>query len=372
MTEPPFATHPARLHTALRPEGLDASVRLSTNGLLIAAADEERLWSFEAVRRRGGQWSRDTTHLEHAGSHELLAVPGAAFAAELRRGAPALAPAPSASRGTRIAVGMVVGLVVAVTAFFLALPWLAGLLAERVPVEWEDRFGAAAVASAVPTGQRVEQPEVRAVVEGVVARLAAATRSPYTFRVIVADRPEVNAFAAPGGHLVVNRGLLAFAHDGDELAAVLAHEMEHVTRRHVTRVMLQRASLGFLAAIAGGQSADALGGGIEAARMLGDLSFGRAAEREADEGGFARLRAAGIAPMAMAAMLERLAREQSGASVPELLSTHPDPLARAARMRALARSAPAAPASAAVAPAAWAALRAAIRAGAGDDSTARR
>ena len=320
------------------------------------------------MRRRGGEWGPGVTHLEHDEGREMLAVPGAAFADELRRGAPALAPGPSASRGTRVVVGLVLALAAGAVAFFLALPWVAGLLAERVPVEWEDRFGASVVESSVPQRQRVEDPAVRAVVEGVVTRLAKAVPSPYTFRVIVAGSPEVNAFAAPGGHMVVNRGLLTFAGDGDELAAVLAHEMEHVTRRHVTRVMFQRASLGFLAALAGGQSADAMGGGIAAARMLGELSFGRAAEREADEGGLARLRAAGIDPAAMASMLERLAREQKAAEPPELLSSHPDPRGRAARMRELAMKVPEHGASAAVAPEAWAAMRAALRADAVRDS----
>jgi predicted Zn-dependent protease len=372
VIDPQSAGHPARLHTARHPEGIEASVRLRVDGLVISAAGEERVWHYGDVRRRGGEWGPNATHLEHDEGREMLAVTGAEFADELRRGAPALWPAPSGSRGTRVAVGLVIALAAGVVVFFLALPWLAGVLAARVPVEWEDRFGASVVESAVPKRQRIEDPAVRAVVEAVVARLAKAVPSPYTFRVTVADRPEVNAFAAPGGHMVVNRGLLTFAGDGDELAAVLAHEMEHVTRRHVTRVMFQRASVGFLAALAGGQSADVLGGGIEAARMLGELSFGRAAEREADEGGLARLRAAGIVPAAMASMLERLAGEQKGAQPPELLSSHPDPRGRAARMRELALKAPSAGASAAVAPEAWAAMRAALRGGAAGDSAAAR
>ena len=372
MNEPHPAGHTARFHTAAHPEGLEARVRVRPDGLLVAAAGDEHFWPWRDVRRRGGEWGAGVVNLEREGGHEMLSVTSASFADELRRAAPALAGVRAATRGTRVAVGAIVSLVALVVAFFLALPWIAGMIALRVPVEWEDRFGAAVVESAVPKRQRIEDPAVRAVVEDVVGRLAAASPSPYTFRVTVADLPDVNAFAAPGGHMVVHRGLLAFAGDGDELAAVLAHEMEHVTRRHVTRVFFQRASLGFLAALAGGQSADVLGGGVEAVRMLGELSFGRAAEREADEGGLARLRAAGIAPAAMATMLERLAGESKGAQPPELLSTHPDPLGRAARMRELALRTPAAASRAAVAPEAWAALRAAIRAGAERDSAAAR
>jgi len=368
VTEPQPGGHPARFHTAARPEGIEAVVRLRPDGLVIDTTAEDHFWPWRDVRRRGGEWGPGVVNLEREGASEMLSVMSPAFAGELRRAAPALAGVRAASRGTRVVVGAFVALVVLVVGFFAALPWLAGLLATRVPVEWEDRFGAAVVESAVPKRDRIEEPAVRVVVEDVVGRLAAASPAPYTFRVTVADRPEVNAFAAPGGHMVVNRGLLAFAGDGDELAAVLAHEMEHVTRRHVTRVFFQRASLGFLAALVGGQSADVLGGGVEAVRVLGELSFGRAAEREADEGGLARLTAAGIAPGAMAAMLERLAGETRGAHPPELLSTHPDPQGRAARMRELALAARIVAPGAAVAPEAWAAMRAAIRAGAGPDS----
>lgn len=372
MHDTPPAVHTARFHTAAHPEGVEARVRVRPDGLVVEAAGDEHFWPWRDVRRRGGEWGPGVVNLEREGAREMLSVTSPAFAGELRRAAPALAGVRAASRGTRAAVAVIVTLVVLGVAFFAALPWLAGLVAMRVPVAWEDRFGAAIVESAVPKATRIEDPAVTAVVDGVVARLAAASPSPYTFRVTVADAPEVNAFAAPGGHMVVHRGLLAFARDGDELAAVLAHEMEHVTRRHVTRVFFQRASLGFLAALAGGQSAEVLGGGVEAVRMLGELSFGRAAEREADEGGLARLRAAGIAPAAMATMLERLAGETKGVQPPELLSTHPDPRGRAARMRELALHAPGAGSRAAVPPEAWAALRVAIRAGAAADSAGTR
>lgn len=370
MTDPQSGGHPARFHTAARPEGIEATVRLRPDGLFIDTAAEDHFWPWRDVRRRGGEWGAGVVNLEREGGREMLSVTSPSFAGELRRAAPALAGVRAASRGTRVVVGAFVALLVLVVGFFAALPWLAGWIALQVPVEWEDRFGAAVVESAVPKRQRLEDPAVRTAVEDVVARLAAASPSPYTFRVTVADQPEVNAFAAPGGHMVVNRGLLAFAGDGDELAAVLAHEMEHVTRRHVTRVLFQRASLGFLAALVGGQSADVLGGGVEAVRMLGELSFGRAAEREADDGGLARLTAAGIEPKAMATMLERLAGETKGAQPPELLSTHPDPKGRAARMRERALAAPATATRAAIAPEAWAALRAAIRAGGAADSAA--
>src|SRR6185436_2633376 len=125
VIDPQSPGHPARLHTARHPEGIEATVRLRVDGLVISAAGDERVWHYGDVRRRGGEWGPGVTNLEHDDGREMLAVSGAAFADELRRGAPALAPAPSASGGTRIAVGLVIAVAVGAVAFFLALPWLA-------------------------------------------------------------------------------------------------------------------------------------------------------------------------------------------------------------------------------------------------------
>ena len=124
VIDPQSAGHPARLYTARHPEGIEAAVRLRVDGLVISAAGEERVWHYGDVRRRGGEWGPGVTHLEHDEGREMLAVTGAAFADELRRGAPALAPSRSASGGTRIAVGLVLGLVVAV-GVLLFLMWRA-------------------------------------------------------------------------------------------------------------------------------------------------------------------------------------------------------------------------------------------------------
>ena len=133
---------------------------------------------------------------------------------------------------------------------------------------------------------------------------------------LVRDR-SVNAFALPGGWVGVHLGLVAVTATRDELASVLAHEMSHVTQRHIARSIAntQRQSmLGLAALILGalaatrssGQAASALIVGGQAAVMQGQLNFSRDMEREADRVGYAVLTGAGYSPAGMAAMFEKL------------------------------------------------------------------
>ncbi len=168
------------------------------------------------------------------------------------------------------------------------------------------------------------------------ARLVAAKPSPYTYRFHVAEDRTVNAFAMPAGYIVVHRGLIEKAASAEELAGVLAHEIEHVEGRHALRGMVQ--ALGFHAlwlTLTGD-----LGGGLagEGARQLAGLHFSREQETAADQGGLARLLKAGIDPRGMASFFDKLAQEQ--AAMPDLLSSHPASSERSARLLALMANVP--------------------------------
>ena len=134
---------------------------------------------------------------------------------------------------------------------------------------------------------------------------------------LVRDR-SVNAFALPGGYVGVHLGLMALTSAGDQLASVLAHELTHVTQRHIARSIApqQRASMVAIAAfllgiIAASRSSNidaanaAIVGG-QAAAIQGQLNFSRDVEREADRIGYGVLTDAGYSPAGMAAMFEKL------------------------------------------------------------------
>lgn len=153
---------------------------------------------------------------------------------------------------------------------------------------------------------------------------------------LVRDR-SVNAFALPGGYVGVHLGLIAITGTRDELASVLAHELTHVTQRHIARSMANSARqsliglagiiLGMIAASRSTRmdGANALITGSQAVAAQGQLNFSRDAEREADRIGFSVLSHAGYAPGGMAAMFEKLehaSRLNDSGGFP-YLRTHP-------------------------------------------------
>jgi len=160
----------------------------------------------------------------------------------------------------------------------------------------------------------------------------------------IAD-PSINAFALPGGFIGVHAGLLMAAESESELAAVLAHEIGHVTQRHIARMLAQQrtaslVSLGafVLAVLAARSNPQAAMGGV----MLGDqvarqgmLSFSREAEREADRVGFEILRQAGFDTQGIVAFFIRLqtANRLYDSNAPSYMRTHPLTVERIADMQ---------------------------------------
>lgn len=145
----------------------------------------------------------------------------------------------------------------------------------------------------------------------------------------------VNAFALPGGYIGVHLGLVAMTRTPDELASVLAHELAHVTQRHIARMIGQQSQmswvslasllLGVLAAGSNPAAAQAVIAGGQAVAIQNQLNFSRDMEREADRVGFGVLVDGGHDPAGMAGMFEQLAqasRLNDDGSYP-YLRTHP-------------------------------------------------
>lgn len=159
--------------------------------------------------------------------------------------------------------------------------------------------------------------------------------SQFAWETFLVREPSVNAFALPGGYVGVHLGLINVTTTRDELASVLAHELSHVTQRHIVRsigvqqtqslVSLAAMILGVLAASYSPAAAQALMTGGQAVAVQNQLNFSRDMEREADRIGFGVLTGAGFSPAGMASMFERLeeaARLNDDGSYPYLRS-HP-------------------------------------------------
>lgn len=153
--------------------------------------------------------------------------------------------------------------------------------------------------------------------------------SPVHYRWLVASTPAVNAFAVPGGVVVVNEGLVLAATSAEELAGVLAHEVAHVELRHGTKAMVK--NLG-LRALLGVLIGDWSGGVVdEAGARLLEMKFSRDAEQAADREALIRLDKAGISPNGLLAFFERLSKDEAHPSA--VLSTHPLAAERMADLR---------------------------------------
>jgi predicted Zn-dependent protease len=187
-------------------------------------------------------------------------------------------------------------------------------------------------------GLVVEDPEISDWIQNLGARIAAqAQDGGQRFRFFVVRDTGINAFALPGGFIGVNQGLIIATASESQLASVLAHEVAHVTQRHIARSIRAQGRQGLasaaaiLAAILIGAatgSGDAVQAGIAIAQGTAAqqrINFTRANEYEADRVGIGFLAAAGFDPQGMPDFFETLSRRNglAGANVPEFLRTHP-------------------------------------------------
>ena len=170
----------------------------------------------------------------------------------------------------------------------------------------------------------------------------------FAWQILLGRDQSINAFALPGGYLGVHLGLIAAVSSSDELATVLAHELTHVTQRHIARMigeekksmplMVASLLLGALAASKSPDAANALIVGGQAAAIQNQLGFSRDMEREADRIGYSLLAPAGFAPQGAVSMFEKLqqaSRLNDNGSWPYLRS-HPLTTERMADMQARA------------------------------------
>ena len=177
-------------------------------------------------------------------------------------------------------------------------------------------------------------------------RLAASSPSPYRhFQFFVVRDPTINAFALPGGYIGVHTGLIAAARTESELAAVLAHEIAHVTQNHIARMVdaqktsglasLAALAVAILAARSNSQVSQAAVTLAGAMNVQSQLDFTREHEREADRIGLQTLVQAGYSPAGMPSFFERLQAQGRlvESSAPAYLRTHPLTYQRIADMQ---------------------------------------
>lgn len=161
----------------------------------------------------------------------------------------------------------------------------------------------------------------------------ASAPSPFEFRFYVIEDEQLNAFAVPGGAIYVHTGLIMAVQDASELAGVMAHEIGHVTARHVAQMARRGRNTGLISQI--GTILIAILTGSQLGAQAGSVVTGMAAqaymstytqdaEREADRLGIDTMIRAGFDPNGMISMFETLKRDSAGrVRGPQFLSSHP-------------------------------------------------
>jgi predicted Zn-dependent protease len=187
----------------------------------------------------------------------------------------------------------------------------------------------------------VHDPVVVGYVRGIGDRLvAAAGPQPFPFTFGVVDDPKVNAFAGPGGYVYVHTGLLLKARNVSEVAAVMAHEISHVTLRHVSQAVARQEQAAILGAgVAMVSDNPTLGQVAGTGLSIYNLHYDRQAEADADRNGVLLMQRAGYDPNGMITMF-RLLESEGGRQGGGFLSSHPSTGDRIERLQSYVRTLP--------------------------------
>lgn len=318
------------------------TVALTEHGITIHHTDgSPRFWPYEDVRQTQGEHVGEPVRLEYG--HPLsqaLVIEDAAFLSDLQtlvghRYRHFRFPVAAPRRIALLTGALLVGLAAVAALVLWGIPAFANLVTPWVPVSWEITLGRTVLAQMVPNEQRCMNEVLQKQVNLLMARLVNPARIPYQLHVTIVDSDVFNAYALPGGEIVLFRPLLEATQSPEELAGVLAHEAEHILLRHTTQSLLRDLSL---AALVGAAFGDVTGIGtlaIQAARTLSTLHYSRDMEEQADFEGIELLQRAHFNPAGMIQFFETLKTREGRVDMPAYLSTHPQTEQRISRLKAL-------------------------------------
>lgn len=287
----------------------------------------------------------------------------------LLQNVPSVSQQLSAAKRTRwfnhTLLAAVIGVVLLIPlVLFLSMDSFTGMAAKQVPAEWEQKVGETVYAQYQMGKTLMPEEEAEKILLPIVEPLLAALQESYgstqndiqdqrfTPHFSIVYDPEVNAFALPGGYVVINSGLILAADSADEILGVLAHELSHVTEQHGLRNVIGAASTYLMIDLLLGDVSGVIAMIADAAPLLLNQRFSRSFEREADEKGYELLVNANINPQGLASFFEKLMLEREKqlgkiedestrelmAAAEGLLSSHPATEERIEYLKSLAKS----------------------------------
>lgn len=230
-----------------------------------------------------------------------------------------------------IAAALILTLIVGL---FLSKERLVSAAARRVPASWEKQIGELSMGSMKGRIKFVEDTKLRKDLGTIIDQITSANAgSRYEYTLSIAQDKNINAFALPGGFIVVNTGLIRAARSSEELAGVLAHEIAHVTKQHGIRQLISTAGLSILVSTFFGDASGIVAVLTQNSAFLLTQKYSRDYEREADDIGWQSLVDARIDPQGMIDFFDTLLQKEQKATPDGLgdlaekplsiLSTHP-------------------------------------------------
>ena len=210
-------------------------------------------------------------------------------------------------------------LVLGVAFYVWVLPWIGEKLADYFPRETEIQLGKNLLPSAIA------QYEVDSEKTVTINRFYKALQvvSDYPVQITVVKSKELNAFAIPGGQIVVYDALLEDMKTPGELVALLAHESTHITQRHTLKSMFHQSSRQLFWYFLLGSHSGIAGFLVGQGEYLKNLGYSRSLETEADTKGMQLMVRAGVNPEGMLHLMELLDKNRNSEEPPALFSTHP-------------------------------------------------
>ena len=238
-------------------------------------------------------------------------------------------------------------LFILIVAFLVSATALADSQAALLSPQEETKLGQRFLASISAHYEFADYPYIVQYINDLGAYIGRQVEVPYfPLEFYVIEDNTINAFAAPAGHVFFFSGLIMIMDNVDEFASVLAHELGHVSARHLAAKIerSQKISLATMAGILagiliGGEAAGALITGSMAAGIQAELGYSRDDERHADQLGLKYTYLSGFDPEGMVTVLQKMQRESwyGGQGTPSYLLTHPGAAERMANIEAMSR-----------------------------------
>jgi predicted Zn-dependent protease len=209
-------------------------------------------------------------------------------------------------------------------AYFFLLPWMVNKAVENFPTDYEQKFGKV-MFDQVKASEKWDASQTKLLYNFFDSL---HFNGKYKVEILYVNKNEVNAYALPGGYMVVYDGIFKKMKSHEELAGLLAHEFSHIKLKHTLKSTFN--SIGFsalLQIVFGGFDESIIGLMGNQTEQLRQLHYSRTLEQEADENGFNLMKQQSLNPKGMINLFERLKAESTD-MIPSILSTHPLPETR--------------------------------------------